>query len=74
MKVTFIIRNDYEACVAVQHLAGSASIQYRSVTIELTKEQIEKLKLGKTGESNGYIYCEKYDNCFIETEQPTEGE
>jgi hypothetical protein len=62
MKLTVIIRND-----GPMIFCGD-SPSYRSVQIELTDEQQEKLKLKYIGQSGGREYTEQYSLCFLEGE------
>jgi len=61
MKLTVIIRND-----SPMIFCGD-SPSYRSVQIELTKEQEEKLQLKYIGKSGDQEYFEDYSKCFIES-------
>jgi hypothetical protein len=44
------------------------SPSYRSVQIELTDDQQEKMKLKYIGQSGGSEYTEQYSTCFLEGE------
>jgi len=59
-KLTVIIRDD-----GPQIIFGDIPV-YRRVTIELTKEQREKLRLLEIGRVDDKIIVEKISNCFIE--------
>lgn len=61
-KLTVIIRDDSPMCYAHDSPA------YRSVTIELTPEQIKKLALKEVWRSGLSSQHEKISQCFIEPE------
>ena len=60
MKLTVIFRND----APMIHCGDSPS--YRSLAIELTKEQCDALAVRKTGSSGTRIEHECISKCFIE--------
>jgi len=62
MKMTVIIRNDSPLL-----LVGD-SPSYRRVTIEMTPQQEEALKLRKVGVQAGQNIYEEYSHCFLEKE------
>lgn len=64
MKLTVIIRN-YAPLIHMQE-----PVSHRSVQIELTKEQMEKLIMRRTHIDNGKDFHEEISHCFIE---PTSG-
>jgi hypothetical protein len=61
-KLTVLIRDDSPFI----HLGGSPAC--RSVSIELTNEQLEKIKLKYIGQAAGKNMYESIDKCFIENE------
>ena len=60
MKLTIIIRDD-----SPMVFCGD-SPSYRSVVVELTKEQVERIELKKVGTSGRTEYYEQISKCFIE--------
>lgn len=44
-------------------------VRHRSVHVELTKEQEDKIRLCQTGISNGQVIRESISMCFIEEQQ-----
>ena len=60
MKLTVIIRNDGPLIFC------DDTPSYRSVSIELTPEQMEKIKLLKVGIDRGKDVYESYSKCFLE--------
>lgn len=46
-------------------------VSHRRVTIELTAEQQQQLKLEKVGHSLGNDIFEDYGTCLLETQSPT---
>ena len=60
MKLTVIFRNDMPMIYA-----GDCPV-YRSVQINLTSEQIEKIKCRTVGMSHGNDVYEEISKCFIE--------
>lgn len=59
--ITVIIRNDASVIFC------ESSPAYRSVRIELTEEQREKLTLKQVGVNCGHEIFETISQCFIET-------
>ena len=62
-RLTVIIRDDSPMI----HCGDSPS--YRSVTVELTPEQVRKIPLRNTSLSGGIYYFEQISRCFIEEKQ-----
>lgn len=60
MKLTVIFRDDFPL------LTAGDSPRYRSVQIELTDEQLEKIKRRVAGLANGKEVYENYSKCFLE--------
>ena len=67
MKITFIIVNTFGTYIAKKHLQECEPYKRRSVSIELTPEQLQKLQLKEVGEENGKKFNEEILDCFIET-------
>lgn len=71
MRVTFIIADTYRAEVAMIHEGQTCPYRKRSVTIDLTDEQIAAIsprRVGKRGPDEVY---EEVLECFIEHDAPS---
>ena len=60
MKLTVIMRDEMPMIIF------NDAPRYRSVQIDLTDEQIEKLKPKNVGSQNGEEIYESYSRCFLE--------
>lgn len=64
-RLTFIIRNEAPLIFC------DDSPTYRTVTIILTSEQLDKLKLQYIGEQSNNILYERISKCFLEPKRST---
>ena len=69
--LTVVMRNDFQAIVAVTHLNESHPFEFRTVQIELTPEQRAALAPRITGMSNGKPIHETVYRCWFEPPEPT---
>jgi len=63
MVLTVVFRNDSPMIVC------NDTPTYRSVQVELTPEQLEKIAPRKTGFSDGKLDYESISRCFLEPEE-----
>ena len=68
MKLTFTIADDSENYIGVVHKNTYIPIEYRTVQIELTADQLDKFKLKHTGNSNGWDLYESIISVHIESD------
>ena len=67
MKITFILANNHAARMDVIHANFSSTPPKRSVTIDLTPEQIEKIGIKKIGTNYGKDVYEEIHDVFVES-------
>ena len=66
MRITFVIANTFRTMLAAQHENQSYPYKKRTVTIDLTTEQLRQLKLNYLGNNQGVNVYEEYLDCYIE--------
>lgn len=68
MRVTFVIADTLVTCTSIVHEGEHRPYRRRTVTIELTPEQVAALRLRDLGWSNGHPQTEEYLDCWLENE------
>lgn len=73
MKVTFVLADTHRTYVAVVHENEHVPYRRRTVTIELTPEQVAQLAPRRVGVSQGADVYEETLTCWLENEPKAEG-
>jgi len=66
MKLTFIIADTWGPILHAQYTGQTIPIRKRTVTIDLTSEQVNKLNLQKTGTNKGKDVFEEVEDVIVE--------
>ena len=69
MKITFIGADTLRTYIAAIHENEQVPYKRRSVTIELTNEQLAQLEIRTLGHANGTDWKEEIISCFVENEE-----
>lgn len=68
MKVTFVLADTHRTYIAAVHENESVPYRRRTVTIELTAEQVQQLAPRQVGNVAGKVIFEETLTCWMENE------
>ena len=72
MKITFIIADTWETEARLRYENEHVPYKKRTVTINLTDEQLKQIQCEKVGKESDVDKLEEIIDCFIENEQELE--